>query len=522
MSNPARNLLKNKKQSVARKDRTYPLFLVGLGVILIFLIGAAIFLSTRSFYYSYFRFPTRLLGLVPEEVNLFVYTRADRNHLERLEAFCLLAVENRGGSADKCRVQSFFEYFSPKAADLLTEKTREIAAFSFLLQGEVRNVLIVDYYNPERVLHALRKSGGDLDSLRQGRQIFTLPQGSEPLFYAKEENYLIFSDSLTGLERILILNQRRDQSLAHSSLFKKLQNKLDRKAQIYIYRNDDDASPALIGLQGQENGLKVQSYFFQGGQEIARHDPSWLRFIPERTVAVLRSTDTPTQLLGEEVAQDPWKQAMPFLSFPEIEQELIRYDLPEQENLESLVEGDFEIIVTLGPNQEKQTSIVTNATPAVREKLNKISEKVNVIAGQVQAIEQKTTLPDNTQIVEYIRDPQANSVQKKEVAGIQVALVDLPGKREKCFIYGFVGDKVVVSNSQRAFAETVSSFRRKKDWQKLSFLAGQMQESRQWFYFDFVHFPALGSLPQFQGLKNFQGASKQDQEGEFMEIQLEI
>lgn len=199
-----------------------------------------------------------------------------------------------------------------------------------------------------------------------------------------------------------------------------------------------------------------------------------------------------------------------------------QYDLPQVEGLDTLLQGNFELLVTNNPSRAQETTLILEATPENQKKILDLATQLQMLAGSARALEERVTLPDLTESVEYVRDPNAPAGEEKEVGGIRVSTLSFPGKENQKFIYGFLDDKVVVSDSETAFAQVVAAFRQKPEGKRLPSVVASVPESNQWFYLDLAQFKTMASFFPLQGLRQLQGASKQDRDGEYLEIWLDL
>lgn len=290
MANPARNLLSKQRGSIFAIGRRFALFGACFIFLLFCLFFVLVFSRAQSPTLSFLRPASRVANLAPQDTTFLLHLDVHLAQLSKLKRSCEIFARQRQAPTTKCSLENFFSFPAALGQDLNLQKVQEITKLSFPLAGQKSGEAIILRYafGPERLLARLRQKGGKTLDWRQGYPLVQLGSGERQVFYTSFDDFLVFSPQKESLERILSLQQGREASLARLPLFQKLQTRVGLRAPFYLYRNQKQDLPSFVTLDSKKgNRLLVKAYFLQDGPAQAEQDPSWLRFIPAQTVAVL-------------------------------------------------------------------------------------------------------------------------------------------------------------------------------------------------------------------------------------------
>ncbi len=549
MSNPAINLiapasppasLSSREAGRGRSGRGRPadkpkrkenkLYFAGLSVIVAFFILLVVFLSVGSIQYGRHNLRSPLLGLVPRDTDLLVYFKNTAVKTKSLSAFCSDLI---GAEGKNCEIQRVLDFFNLQEEDLLIKRARELAWIRFQLNNQETEVLILNSKSPKNVLRNLKQRSSRQEFLNQGILIYKLNPSRPPdlsserdrpsVYYGSIDNCLVFARNEDVFSKIADLKENDRHSLLRSPAFKELKAEIKPSSPLMIYSKNKEASPSLTGVSSPEQGLlEIETYYLDSHDLPKREDASWLRFIPKGAVAVLRARGQGSRrfFLEEEL----WGGISSFLIFDQIEQVLLKYNLSLKDKIRSLVGEDWEVILSLSSNQEREITLITLRNQETESALFELSEVLKILASQESPIEKRVILPDNSQIIEYIREPSQVAFQNQDIEGIRAKIIPLPAEAGECFIYGYLGNKLILSNSEDGFREAVLSFRRVKERDNQAFVQ-RFSKGEEWFYFDLDRLAGLGIKDlggeSFFNFKTIQGMSREDRKGTLVKVWLE-
>jgi len=534
MSNPAINLIApvsprgGPADSNKRKENKF--YFAGLSVIAALFILLVVFLSVGSIQYGRHNLRSPLLGLVPREVDFLVYFKNTALKTKSLSAFCSDLI---GAEGENCEIQRVLDLFNLQEEDLLIKRARELAWIRFQLNDQEAEILILNSKSPKNVLRNLKQRSSRQELLDQGIFIYKLnsPKSSDfpseqnrpSVYYGSIGDCLVFARNEAVFSKIADLKKNDRRSLLRSPAFKELKAGIKPSSAVIVYLKNKGASPSLTGVSSPEQGLlELETYYSDFHDFPARQDASWLRFIPEGAVAILRTNGQGSKTFFSE--EELWGGISSFLIFDQIEQVLLKYHLSLGDKIRSLAGEDWEVILSLSPKQEREITLITLRNQETESVLVELSEILKILASQESPTQKRVTLPDNSQIIEYVREPNQVFFQNQDIEGIRAKVIPLPAEAGECFIYGYLGDKLILSNSEDGFREAVLSFRdpAERDDQAL---VQRFFKGEEWFYFDLDRLAGLGIKDlrgeSFLNFKTIQGVSKEDRKGVLVKVWLE-
>lgn len=535
--NPASSLLSSQKpeRKLAKTSKLHlclkkgKIYLVGLGVVL---IGFLLVFFLETLWPQYFRaYPSSdLLTLVPQKPDFFISLTLKKNSRIRGLIDGGSKLQNFIGERVKQETQDLAAHFGLHGVEIWSE-FQELAWARFGEDGMRKELLILKPKNLSKINLDLTRAGFLVDKPYLGAMIYQNKKGEQSYYYTLLDRYLIFTPEESFLKEIIDLQGSIGRCLKYDPDFRKVSSKLPRYSPLLIYYNEQSpvvraersttgqSEPKAVTITSpKDNLLTLEAYYWgrEGGE--TERDPSWLRFIPEETVGLIRGNGGSSS--WENLPQDSfWSNILYILDFQMFEDKLARqYNLDWQANIRSLATRDFEIIATPWAQGLAQILIVPGDEQS-EENLNQVVRALGIIAtSNHKPQEKEVVLSDGSLVTEYVRDPSQDYILEKEIAGIPMNLINLSPSGEK-FIYGRIGGKLVVSNSEKALEGIISSFRR-SEGETEKIIPPEFSESREWFFFDLEKLATFGKVSSPLGFKKFQGVRKEDREGTLLQVWL--
>jgi len=517
MQNPAINLLKPKQAIKARgkmKGKAY-FFVLGTILVLIFFI-AILGLSSRQ-YLKNLSDENYLTHLLPANTQIFASLNVDREHnhqtAQLFESYDRLA-EKLGLPTGSAQIQNLFKNFSSRLDDTLLRDGETLTWIKFDNNSTDQQLLALKMKNEASTSNILKEKFLSTSILYQGVSLWRATTEEKNFYYLFLDHYVFFSQNESGLKTIIDLKSNPSGNLENNANFRKVQAQFPFPSPLFVYLNLGNILPSGIGLvRVDETRLELQAYYSMENKiSLNKPEASWLRFIPNSPllVAYLPASDM-QYILGENSLQNL------FLSFLDPD-EIIRKNLEasdKMEELKSLALGNLELIVDRDTKDIPTTTLILSQNQADKTAFEKLTAILRKLAAANQPKEEEATLPDGSKITEYVLPDEALPEQK-EIAGIPANIITLAPDHH--LFYGYLDEKLIISNSEETFQKVISSFRTQQE----NPLQRSFTGAREWFFLDSEKLTSLGFKSPFIGFKNIQSIGTEAGDGILIHLYLGI
>lgn len=496
------------------RDKTH-FFVLGAILALIFFVAILGFSSRQ--YLEDFSDQNNLAHLLPRNTKILVQLNIDRennrNTAQLFEFYDRLA-EKRGLPASAAKIQSILGTFSARLDDTLLHEGQMLAWVQFANNGAEHQLLVLKIKNRAIISNILREKFLSADVPYQGVLLGRAISEEGNFYYMLLDRYLFFSQSEQDLKTIVDLKVSPSNTLENNADFQKAQAHFRSPSPLFVYLNLGSALPSGVGLaKVNGNSLELEAYYPPQDKAVFnKPEASWSRFIPPDPLLVARFPADDARFV---LADTPFQNF--FWSFLDSDG-FIRKNLEatnKMAELKSLALGDLELIVDRGIDKTLTTALIVSQSAEDETALPRLTAILKSLAAANQPQEEEVILPDGSAVTEYVLPSEALPVQK-EVAGIQTNIITL--SPEHSLFYGYLADKLIVSDSEEIFQKVISSFREPQEdpWQN------SFSGADEWFYLDLEKLTEVGQANVLPGFKKLQGLSHNARDGILVRVWGEI
>lgn len=491
------------------RDKTH-FFVLGTILALIFLVAILGFSSRQ--YLEDFSNQNSLARLLPNDTKILVQLNIDRenNNTRQLFEFYDRFAEKAGLPASAAQIQNILGTFSVKLDDFLLREGKMLAWVQFADNGAEHQLLVLEIKNRAIISNILREKFLSADVPYQGISLGRVISEEGNFYYMLLDRYLFFSQNEQNLKTIADLKAIPSNALENNANFQKTQAHFRSPSPLFVYLNLDSVLPSGVGLTKiNGNSLELEAYYPSQDKMVSdKSEASWSRFIPSDPLLVARFPAGDARFV---LGDTPFQSF--FWSFLDPDG-LIRKNLEatnKMAELKSLALGDLELIVDRKIDKTLTTALIVSKSAEDETALPRLAAILKSLAVANQPQEEEVILPDGSAITEYVLPDEALPEQK-EVAGIQTDIIALNLKRN--LFYGYLADRLIVSDSEEIFQKVISSFREPQE----DPLQKSFSNADEWFYLDLEKLTEAGQANVLSGFKKLQGSSRNARDGILIKV----